>query len=72
MNETNEHRYDYAGVDNNNPRNAPTKQNLINLETINNPYYDSDNEYVNDPNQNPQNAGSGVDTIKIVNNVYYE
>ena len=66
-----EHCYDYAtsGSDTNLNANNET----MSLETIQNPYYGG-NEYlmVHEKSKIQQETSEKVDTIKIVNNVYYE
>ena len=63
--------YDYT--DNRNEKNSNTNNETISLETIQNPYYD-ENEYlmIHGKSRTKLETSEKVDTIKIVNNVYYE
>ena len=66
-----DYEYDYA--DATNLRNGRVKNEELHLETITNPYYGG-NDYIeiNGPTEEPIGLGRNVNTLKIVNNVYYE
>ena len=66
-----EKRYDNA--DSRSYTNPNANNEAMSLETIQNPYYDG-NEYliIHGKSRTQQETSEKVDTIKIVNNVYYE
>ena len=68
-----EHDYDDAIADSTNHNAGPTEENSLRLQTISNPYYGG-NDYISlHGNDKPKNDDrKKVDTLKIVNNVYYE
>ena len=68
-----EHEYDDAIADNTNHDSAQSEENSLRLQTISNPYYGG-NDYVSlhGIDQPENDERKKVDTLKIVNNVYYE
>ena len=68
-----EHDYDDAIADSTNHNAGTTEENSLRLNTINNPYYGG-NDYISlHYNDKPENGDrQKVDTLKIVDNVYYE
>ena len=68
-----EHEYDDAIADNTNHDSAESEENSLRLQTISNPYYGG-NDYVSlhGIDQPENDERKKVDTLKIVNNVYYE
>ena len=68
-----EHEYDNAIADSTNHNAGQTEENSLRLQTISNPYYGG-NDYISlHGNDKPKNDDrKKVDTLKIVNNVYYE
>ena len=71
--EHDEYHYDSAGTSALEPRNTRIKKLVTNSETINNPYYDG-NEVLemNGLRSNTPDQTNKINTLKIVNNVYYE
>ena len=70
---SNDQEYDDASVDDTNHNTAQTEENSLRLQTISNPYYGgSDYISLHGNNKHEVDGRKNVDTLKIVNNVYYQ
>ena len=68
-----EHEYDNAIADSTTHNASQTDENSLRLQTISNPYYGGSDYISLHGNDKPEcDDRKKVDTLKIVNNVYYE